>query len=159
MNVNQCMKTHAVSIVATATVQEAVRLFVQHHIGTLPVVDETNQLVGILHLRDILKLVMPAFVDLIPDFDFVEADFGIFEDLSIPPDTAAAPIQTIMGPPVSVRASSGLLRAFAILDSHEMYDLPVVDSDGRLVGLASRVDVGTALLGRWQVNSHTDTSP
>lgn len=159
MNVHQCMKTNAVSIKATATIQEAVRLFVQHHIGTLPVVDETNQLVGILHLRDILKLVMPAFVDLIPDFDFVEADFGIFEDQPLSADTAVAPIQTLMEPPVSVRASSGLLRAFAILDSHEMYDLPVVDGDGRLVGLASRVDVGTALLSRWQDNSHADSSP
>ena len=38
------------------------------------------------------------------------------------------------------------LRAFDIMNSNDLYDLPVVDDDGRLVGLASRVDVGIALL-------------
>ena len=38
----------------------------------------------------------------------------------------------------------------AIMNSHHWYDLPVVDDDGRLVGLASRVDVGTALLAEWR---------
>jgi CBS domain-containing protein len=55
-----------------------------------------------------------------------------------------------MVPPVSVRPESGLLRAFAIMNSHNWYDLPVVDEDGWLVGLASRVDVGTALLASWR---------
>ena len=39
MNVQECMKLTAVSISAEAAVQDAVRLFVKHHIGTLPVVD------------------------------------------------------------------------------------------------------------------------
>jgi CBS-domain-containing membrane protein len=159
MNVQQCMKQNAVSISAEATVQEAAQLFVQHHIGTLPVVDKTNRLVGILHLRDLLKLVMPVFVDLIPDFDFVETNFGVYEELALTPELAATPIRDFMETAVSVQADSGLLRAFAILDSHEMYDLPVVDDDGRLVGLASRVDVGTALLSRWHDNSGSDAAP
>jgi CBS domain-containing protein len=41
------------------------------------------------------------------------------------------------------------MRAFAIIISHNLKDLPVVDQDGRLVGLASHVDIGTALLARW----------
>ncbi len=154
MNVQECMKLTAVSINANATVQEAVRLFVKHHIGTLPVVDKEKRLVGILHLRDILNLVMPAFVDLIADFDFVLADFGEYEEMSLTAETAVTPIRELMETAVSVKASSGLLRAFAFLDKHEIYDLPVVDENGRLVGIASRVDIGTALLGRWQ-----DTRP
>jgi len=150
MNVQQCMKPNAISIGVEATVQEAARLFVQHHIGTLPVVDETNHLVGILHIRDLLKLVMPAFVDLISDFDFVRANFGVYEEAAISAKTAHTPIRNLMETAVSVQASSGLLRAFALIDKHESYDLPVVDDDGRLVGLASRVDIGTALLAHWQ---------
>jgi len=153
------MKSNAVSIVVSASIQEAAQLFVQHHIGTLPVLDDSDRLVGILHMRDLLKLVMPAFVDLIPDFDFVEADFGVFEELTISEDAAITPVRDLMETAVAVQANSGLLRAFAFLNSHDLYDLPVVDADGRLVGLASRVDIGTALLNRWQNNPLTGPTP
>lgn len=158
MNVHHCMKKQPISIGQEATVITAVNLFVTHHIGTLPVVDQRQRLVGILHMRDLLKLVMPAFVDLVPDFDYVETDFGVYEELRLTPQTAVSPIRQLMKTAVSVTADSGLLRAFAILTSHEMYDLPVVDDDGRLVGLASRVDVGAALLARWQTQQNTDIS-
>jgi CBS domain-containing protein len=36
------------------------------------------------------------------------------------------------------------------MNSHDLYDLLVVDDDDRLVGLASRVDIGTALLAGWR---------
>jgi CBS domain-containing protein len=113
------------------------------------VVDQDKKLVGILHIRDLLELVMPSFVGVVEDFDFVRGDFSGFETLLPPPEVAVQPASSIMDPPVSVKVESGLLRAFAIMNSHDLYDLPVVDDDGRLVGLASRVDIGTALLAGW----------
>ena len=65
-------------------------------------------------------------------------------------EVAGQPAISIMVASVSVSAGSGLLRAFAIMNSHHLYDLPVVDDDDRLVGIASRVDVGTALLAGWR---------
>lgn len=149
-NVGQSMKHEVISISVSATIREAAALFVEGHIGTLPVVDGDGKLVGILHIRDLLELVMPSFVRLVEDFDFVRGDFSIFETLLPPQEVAVQPASSIMVAAVSVRAGSGLLRAFAIMNSHHLYDLPVVDDDGRLVGLASRVDVGTALLAGWR---------
>jgi len=103
----------------------------------------------VLHIRDLLELVMPSFVRLVEDFDFVRGDFSVFETLLPPLEVAIQPASSIMAPPMSVRAGSGLLRAFAIMNSHDLYDLLVVDDDDRLVGLASRVDIGTALLANW----------
>jgi CBS domain-containing protein len=54
-----------------------------------------------------------------------------------------------MQPPVSVEADSGLLRAFSMLRKHELHDLPVVDENGILVGIVSRVDAGTAFVANW----------
>ncbi|UCC54702.1 MAG: CBS domain-containing protein [Anaerolineaceae bacterium] len=144
------MKRDVISISVTATISEAAALFVEWHIGTLPVVTEDGKLEGILHIRDLLDLVMPSFVRLIEDFDFVREDFSIFETLLPSSKVAVQPVSSIMVPPVSVGISSGLLRVFAIMNSHHLYDIPVVDDKGRLVGLASRVDVGTALLANWQ---------
>jgi len=149
-NIGQSMKHEVVSISVSATIREAAALFVEGHIGTLPVVDGDGKLVGILHIRDLLELIMPSFVNLVEDFDFVRGDFSIFETLLPPQEVAVQPASSIMVAPVSVRARSGLLRAFAIMNSHHLYDLPVVDDDGRLAGLASRVDIGTALLAGWR---------
>ena len=149
-NIGQSMKLDVISISVSATIREAAVLYVEDHIGTLPVVDGDGKLVGILHIRDLLELVMPSFVNLVEDFNFVRGDFSIFEALLPPPEVDIQPVSSIMVSPVSVRAGSGLLRAFAIMNSHHLYDLPVVDDDGKLMGLASRVDVGTALLAGWR---------
>ena len=150
INISQSMKHEVISISVTATIRVAAALFVEKHIGTLPVVDEAGKLVGILHIRDLLELVMPSFIRLVEDFDFVRGDFSVFETLLPSPEVAIQPVSSVMAPPVSVRAGSGLLRAFAIMNNHHLYDIPVVDDGDRLVGLASRVDVGTALLAGWR---------
>jgi CBS-domain-containing membrane protein len=149
MKIHTYMKQNVISVPVTATVMEATDLFVQHHIGTLPVVDAEQKLVGILHLSDLLELVMPVFVNLVHDFDFVTEDFGDYEDLRPSPETAVQSVKTLMEPPFSVSANAGLLLAFATMKKHNTYDLPVVNEHGQLVGLASRVDIGTALIGRW----------
>ncbi len=149
MIIEKYMKQHVISIPVSATIQEAADLYAQHHIGTLPVVDEQHKLVGILHMRDLLSLIMPAFVQLIGDFDYVRGDFGGYEDLRPSAQTASEPIKHLMEKPISVHATAGLLRTFAMLNKHNMSDMSIVDDDNRLVGLASRVDIGAALLARW----------
>lgn len=149
-NIGQCMKHDVVSISVSATINKAASLFVKEHIGTLPVVNENGNLVGILHIRDLLELIMPSFVNLLEDFDFVLGDFSVFENKLPAPGVAAQPVSSVMAPPVAVKPISGLLRAFAIMNKNRLYDIPVVDDDGRLVGLASRVDIGTALLANWK---------
>ena len=57
-----------------------------------------------------------------------------------------------MRPPISVEQTCGLLRASALLRHHDLLDLPIVTPDGRLVGIASRVDIGAALLAGWRTS-------
>jgi len=148
--IGQYMKHDVISISISASISEAATIFVEMHIGTLPVVAEDKRLVGILHISDLLDLIMPSFVRLMEDFDFVKGDFSIFETLLPSSEVSTQPVSSVMAPPVSVLAGSGLLRAFAMMNNYHWYDIPVVDDDSRLVGLASRVDIGTALLANWQ---------
>lgn len=149
MNIADCMKRDVVSITASASVGQAAARFAARHIGMLPVVDAAGQLRGILQLPDLLSLVMPDFVQLVEDFDFVH-DFGAVEARQPSPDMLTRPVTEVMRPPVSVEAACGLLRAFAVMHKHDLHDLPVVDAAGRLVGIASRVDIGAALLASWR---------
>ena len=149
MEVKRYMKRNVVSITESASIGQAAARFAAQHIGMLPVVDPSGKLVGILQLRDLLTLVMPDFVKLVEDFDFVH-DFGAIETQHPSPETLARPLREVMQPPISVEETCSLLRAFALLHHNDLPDLPVVDLDGRLVGIVSRVDIGRALLSEWK---------
>lgn len=152
MEISQCMKRKVVAISDSTTLGEAAATFVDNSIGTLPVVNARGRLVGVLYLRDLLHLVMPDFVDLLDDFDYVQ-DFGFLEQRQPAPEVIARPVSAVMEPPISVQASSGMLRAFSIIHKFNLLDLIVVDDDNMLVGIASRVDIGTALLSGWQLGN------
>lgn len=150
MVIRNCMKTNVISIPTTATLAEAAQLFISKHIGLLPVVDGDGKLVGSLALRDLVSLALPAFVHLVEDFDFVK-DFGAVEASKPSPEALRQPVTSRMGAAFSVPEDCGLLRAYALMYEHNLHDLPVVNAQGILVGIASRVDLGTAILSSWQL--------
>ncbi len=152
MKIKDCMKRNVVSILASTTLGEAAAIFIERHVGLLPVLDEQRRPVGVLGLQDLLKLTLPAFVQLIEDFDFVH-DFGAVEHARPSPETLAQPVTRIMRPVTTVPEDSGLLRAAALMYQRDLHDLPVVNEAGQLVGIASRVDLGTAILRSWQAEN------
>jgi CBS domain-containing protein len=150
------MKRNVVAIPATATIEEAVRIFVARHIGLLPVLDAHRKPAGVLGLRDMLALSMPDFINLLDDVDFV-LDFGAAEMAHPSPETLARPVTTLMRPATTIHEDCGLLRAYALMQKHDLHDLPVVSTEGALVGIVSRVDVATAVLAGWQAGeAHGD---
>jgi CBS domain-containing protein len=148
MEIRECMKRNVISIPATSTIREAAAVFVKHHIGLLPVVDQDKKLVGVVGMRDMLALELPDFVSFIADVDYVH-DFGAVETTRPPAETLDQPIETLMKPAVSVPEDTGLLRVSALMFQHQLHDMPVVARDNRLVGVASRVDIGVAVLSTW----------
>jgi CBS domain-containing protein len=149
MIIKDCMKRDVISIPPTITVREAAVVVVEQHIGLLPIVDDEAKLIGVIGLQDLLTLELPDFVNFIPDVDFVH-DFGAVESTRPEPYSLEQPVTTLMQPAISVDEECGLLRAYALMLQHQLMDLPVVTKEGRLVGLASRVDISAAILARWQ---------
>ena len=148
MNVQGSMKKRVISVQDTDNLGTAAKQFVKHHVGMLPVTNADGKLDGVLQLRDLLTFILPAFTSLMEDFDFV-GDFGAMESIQPSQEIILKQVSEVMELPVSVDVFSGLSRAFALLHHHNLTDLPVVDKDNHLVGIASRVDVGTALLKAW----------
>lgn len=150
MQIQNCMKKNVYAIPATATVRDAIDLLVSHHIGLLPVLDKDNRPVGVVGLYDLLDLALPSAIHLLDDVDFI-GDFGAVEMYQPSIELLARPITQLMRPGTVVQAESGLLRAYALMLQHDLHDLPVVDAAGRLIGIASRVDIGTTILANWQL--------
>jgi CBS domain-containing protein len=143
------MKPNVYSIPSTATIRQAAELVVERHIGLLPVVDEQGKPIGIVRLSDLLSLELPDFFKLQLDFDYVH-DFGAVESTRPSSAELDRPVTTLMQPGIYVEESSGLLRAYALMVKHNLHDLVVVSEDGALVGIASRVDIGAAILSAWK---------
>jgi DHA2 family lincomycin resistance protein-like MFS transporter len=149
LRVRDCMKQNVFSVPSTASISEAAKVFVKHHVGVLPVVDERGKPIGILRLRDLLSLELPDFFSLVADVDFVH-DFGAVETTRPAPEQLAQPVTALMKPILAVESDSGLLRAYALMLKEDAQDLPITDAQGILVGIASRVDVATAVLSNWE---------
>jgi CBS domain-containing protein len=150
MVIRDCMKRDIISISSSMTIREAAMLVVERHIGLLPVIDDEDKLIGVVGLHDLLTLELPDFVNFIPDVDFVH-DFGAVETTRPDSFLLERPVSSLMQPAISVDEDCGLLRSYALMLQHQLLDLPVVSNDGKLVGLASRVDICAAVLAGWKV--------
>jgi CBS domain-containing protein len=142
------MKRNVVSIPETSTVREVAATFVKEKVSLLAIVDANNKLVGVAGLRDLLSLVLPDFVNFVADLDFVH-DFGAVETIRPSAQVLDASIKTLMKLPISVDEDSGLLRAYALMLQHNLHDVPVVAKERQLIGMVSRVDIGTMILSAW----------
>ncbi len=149
MEIRDCMKRKVFSISASSTIREAAALIVEQRIGLLPVLNKQGKPGGVISPSDLLKLELPDFFDLLPDLDFVR-DFGAVETTRPTPNQLDRPVTMIMQPITFVEENCGLLRAYALMVKHNLYDLPVVSEEGVLVGLASRVDIAAAILATWK---------
>ena len=103
-----------VTIRPEATVGDALGMMSQHHIGGIPVVDANNFLIGIVTNRDLRFL-----------------------------DNLKLPVSQVMTSENIVTAQKGISLASAteILRQHKFEKLPVVDADGKLVGLITYKDL------------------
>jgi len=151
MIIRDCMKQVVFTAGPTATIREAAAMIVARHIGLLPLVDDQGALIGVVRLHTLLALELPDFVNFISDIDFVH-DFGAVETIRPEPALLDRPVSTLMQPAITVDDDCGLLRAYTLMLQHHLLDLPVVSKDGKLIGLASRVDIGAAILSRWQLS-------
>ena len=102
-----------VTITRGSTVAEALAIMKEYHIGGIPVVDEDKKLVGIVTNRDLrFERNLDSLVD----------DVMTKDNL------------------VTTSQSTDLQQAADILQRYKIEKLPVVDKDGRLVGLVSYKD-------------------
>jgi CBS domain-containing protein len=149
MGICECMKQEVVSIGPSASVRSAAALLAERRVGTLPVVDEEGKLLGVTSITRIVSIFLPNFVALLENIDFVK-DYGALETPTQEDcrRAEALTVADIMDEPVAVEEDSSLIRALSVMEKRSLRDLPVI-REGRLVGIASRVDIGRAFLENW----------
>ena len=101
------------------TAQDAARRMRARRVGTLVVLDEQRMPIGILSDRDLSMRVVA---------DALDATVELVRDV-------------MTGPPTTIHENAPIEQALSLMRAGPYRRLPVVDDDGRLVGLISLDDV------------------
>jgi CBS domain-containing protein len=147
--VREIMDSEAETVAPDTPVEDVVRLLRENELPGVPVIDGDGRCVGIVTEADLVlpddqgDLHIPHYINLFGGTVFLEP-LGRFEQrlrkafASKASDMMTSDPDTV-GPDTSVRDAARLIHE----SGHNR--LPVVDGDGRLVGVVTRVDVLGAL--------------
>lgn len=119
-----------------------VELLIQRNAKAVPVVDETNQVIGIITGGDLLKR---GGVDLRLSLQRRLTQEELRDQLAVlwANDKTAADVMT--HDPVTIREDTPVDEVGRLMVQHSIKRLPVIDATGHLVGIVSRLDVLRAI--------------
>ena len=146
--ISDCMRTQVYTVKTGATLVEAMRIMGSHMVGTVPVIDDERHVVGVLVLDDLLTQFMPQFVQVLRTTDIVHY-YGMFEMGSHAAGVLEKSLDEIIRPPYFLKQDSSLMEAMVYMHNHQVADVPVVNAEKQLIGLVSRVRVGSLFLVDW----------
>ena len=131
--------------------RRAIEVLAELDISAVPVVDGEDHVIGIVSESDLVlsgeeaDLHLPHFLNLLGGVVFVGSLKGFEERLQKAFATQVSDLMT--RDPICVRTATAIDRAARLIAQKHHNHLPVIDEDGRLVGLVTRADVLAALVG------------
>lgn len=152
LKVKDFMIHDVVSIKPSATIKDLLKLLIKHGIGGVPVVDNQNKLMGIVSDGDVIRYLAPK-EGTVRDFiynTFVEEGETEQDLLSEKINTNVAHI--IAGNILhkkrsyTVKEEDTFEKAMNILSKHHFKKLPVLNCEGKVIGIISRGDITNNLL-------------
>ena len=149
LQVRDVMTRDVRSVRADASVREAVETLLGQVFRALPVVDGAGHLVGLVSNSNLVERGgLEARIELLDAMRETDRE-PYLERL---PDRAVSTVMT--ADPVTVEPTATLAEATRLLSERRQKRLPVVESDGRLVGMLSRADVLRAVAEAFPSREH-----
>jgi len=139
MKVRGLMVKDLTSVEADDTIRSLVETLESSETSSVPVTDEEFRLVGIISESDVLAAAVPKYMELLHSASFMPN----FEQLTVGLNQIAddAVKSHMCSKAISVGSDADDLHAADLMLRHKLHLLPVVDDDGRLVGIVRRVDL------------------
>jgi CBS domain-containing protein len=115
MTILEICDSEVATVPVEASAAEAIRMMLDYHVGAVGVVDSEKRIAGIFTERDVLrKLALSGY------------------------DPERTPVRELMTTPVELATlSTGAGEALAIMIERHFRHLPIVDNDGKLLGMLS----------------------
>ncbi len=119
MDLTSVMTPNPATCSPDSSLREVALLMVQNDCGEIPVVDPSQRLLGVLTDRDIVVRAVAKSLD-----------------------TNTVRVSEIMTAPVtSVTVDAGLSDVIQVMETRQIRRVPVIDKDGRLIGIIAQADI------------------
>ena len=132
--VKDVMSTHVVAVRMNAPFKEMATRLREHRVSAFPVLDEDNKVVGVVSEADLLT--KEAL-----EFSATGRVSGMLHHREQAKAAATTAADLMTKPPVTVGPDEFVSHAARLMYARKVKRLPVVDDDGRLIGIVSRADV------------------
>ncbi len=142
MLVREVMSTGVLTAFPTDSVRTVVIKMLSRHCGAIPVIDQEENLIGLVALRDVILPLFPNFGDYIHDNvhsrDFTEMEEGY-------PEVLKKKVEDVMSRnPLTVSPSTPILEAASYMGVKNFRRIPVAEN-GKLMGMVSIGDINRGL--------------
>jgi CBS domain-containing protein len=149
MPVRDVMTTDVVTFVASDNVQAAMQRLVERGVDAGPVLDDSGVVMGMLSTGDLIveeaRVHFPTVVNFLGvnvtwPFEHKELDDSMAKALG------ASVGEVMTAEPSTIEADASVEDAATLMHDEAVSRLPVVDADGRLVGILARGDIVKAIV-------------
>lgn len=142
MQVRDFMITKVITAKPSTTIKELLMLFISNRIGGVPVVDDKDNLVGIVSDGDVLRYLSPKPINIVGLYYlvYVQEAEKIEEVLETRLDTPVSEIMTKRNI-LTVSPDEEFEKTIRLLSKHHYKKLPVINGAGRVIGVLSRGDL------------------
>lgn len=151
-NAAQVMNRNVISVTKDTKLEDAIKLMSEHNVSGLPVVDESNRVIGILSEKDILDyssnlhvVPMVGLYGWMSPYTDVETVSMFKSGVNM---LSRAVVGNVMSKKVvTVNEGTHLNELLNIMKKHTINRVPVVDENNKMIGIITRTDLINYLAG------------
>lgn len=145
MKVKEIMIKEVKSILPDTPVGEAWQKLLENEISGLPVIDRENKLIGMFTEKNILTYILPSYIEKVGKFVYEQnpkATKRKFTELS-----QVTVKQLMRKEVVTVSEDTTLCEVARVMLTQKVRRIPVIDKNGKVVGIVARADILKAIAG------------
>jgi len=143
IKVTEVAKKDIIKVKRSMPLRKLLNAFKEFHTHPLiPVVDQKGQLIGVVYPENLLDLLRPPQAKLFRNVPFMDIDEDVFDLDPVPAMGDLLIVDDIMDTNVvSIKGENSLEDAYAAMRRHIRDRLPVVDAQGKMVGIVGIFDI------------------
>ncbi|MCL2926822.1 MAG: CBS domain-containing protein [Trichodesmium sp. St16_bin4-tuft] len=145
--VSQVMSYNPITVKPKTPLKEAIKILAEKHISGLPVVDENGKLVGIVSETDLMwqesGVTPPPYIMLLDSIIFLENPGRYEKEIH---KALGETVEEIMTKnPLTTTSEQRLSATAKLMHERSIHRLPVVDENGKVIGILTRGDIIRAM--------------
>lgn len=139
MKAREFMRRDLTSVELDSTVAHVIYLLHQSGLSSLPVVDEDGHVAGVISERDLIRALLPGYVEMLQSVSFLPSLDQLSRRLR---EIGGKPVSEFMAREVvAARPDDNDLHLADLMIRKGLKQIPVLDDQKRLVGVVRRIDL------------------